>query len=227
VRYAALKATEYQCTVDCLSLDSKHISLPMHELKFPVHILAAHARNILCGPSIFSQHSGVHVLGLALLRHLSMIWVQARQITSLPLIYITLLGLHTLFLEVYDQKDITGEEKKETIVSPYKKDMHHCSASAESHLPRELPSQSERCAVQANLETEDHHCKTDSYYPENDGQAEGEETDKGHEKHESPIDSWRRILATRMYNVTWIVQISVRLAKQQAPSLFSPLLSFA
>ena len=176
MRYAALKATEYQCTVDGLSPDSKHISLPMHELKFPVHILAAHARNILCGPSIFSQHSGVHVLGLALLRHLS---------------------------------------------------MHHCSASAESHLPRELPSQSERCAVQANLETEDHHCKTDSYYPENDGQAEGEETDKGHEKHESPIDSWRRILATRMYNVTWIVQISVRLAKQQAPSLFSPLLSFA
>ena len=115
MRYAALKATEYQCTVECLSLDSKHISLPMHELKFPVHILAAHARNILCGPSIFSQHSGVHVLGLALLRHLSMIWVQARQITSLPLIYITLLGLHTLFLEVYDQKDITGEEKKKQL----------------------------------------------------------------------------------------------------------------
>ena len=103
----------------------------------------------------------MRVLGLALLRHLSMIWAQARQITSEPLIYITLLGLHTLFLEVYDQKD--------TIVSPYKKDCDHCSASAESHLPRELPSQSERCAVQANLETEDHHCKTDSYYPENDG----------------------------------------------------------
>ena len=121
MRYAALKATEYQCTVDCLSLDSKHISLPMHELKFPVHILAAHARNILCGPSIFSQHSGVHVLGLALLRHLSMIWVQARQITSLPLIYITLLGLHTLFLEVHDKKDTTGEEKKDTVEDMKKK----------------------------------------------------------------------------------------------------------
>ena len=98
-----------------------------------------------------------------------MIWAQARQITSVPLIYITLLDLHTLFLEVYDQKDITGEEKKDTIVSPCKKDCDHCSASAGSHLPRELSSQSARCAVQANLETEDHHCKTDSYYPENDG----------------------------------------------------------
>ena len=200
MRYAALKATEYQCTVDCLSLDSKHISLPMHELKFPVHILATHARNILCGPSIFSQHSGVHVLGLALLRHLSMIWAQARQLTSLPLIYITLLGLHTLYLEVYDKKNSTSEEKKDAVASFYEKD----ATSAEAHLPSGLSSQREQYAAPANLDTSDHHCKTDSNYSENESCAEGEESDKGREKHESQIDRWRLTLLTRMRNGAWI-----------------------
>ena len=49
--------------------------------------------------------------------HLSLIWAQASQLASLPLIYITFLGLHILFLEVHDKKDTTGEEKKDTVVS--------------------------------------------------------------------------------------------------------------
>ena len=51
-----------------------------------------------------------------------MIWAQARQLTSLPLIYITLLGLHTLYLEVSDKKNSTSEEKKDAVASLYEKD---------------------------------------------------------------------------------------------------------
>ena len=140
------------------------------------------------------------MLGLALLRHLSMIWAQARQLTSLPLIYITLLGLHTLYLEVYDKKNSTSEEKKDAVASFYEKD----ATSAEAHLPSGLSSQREQYAAPANLDTSDHHCKTDSNYSENESCAEGEESDKGREKHESQIDRWRLTLLTRMRNGAWI-----------------------